>query len=103
MGLLEQPRLNKNLLYRHGKPNEPTKEGTLSFVLFESPFTQVSTVSKAQSSLVSLDSTVEEAHAPFTLSSLRLQEIHYCTESPSEVTKKGKAAGMVQQHMHRIL
>jgi hypothetical protein len=26
------------------KPNEPSKEGTLSFVLFESPFTSVSTV-----------------------------------------------------------
>jgi hypothetical protein len=24
-------------LYRHDKPNEPTKEGPLSFVLFESP------------------------------------------------------------------
>ncbi len=34
----EQPRLNKNLLYRHDKPNERTKEGPLPFVLFESPF-----------------------------------------------------------------
>ncbi len=42
-----QPRLNKNLLYRHDKPNEPIKKGLLSFVLFESPFTSVSTVSKA--------------------------------------------------------
>ncbi len=33
---LEQPRQNKNLLYRHDKPNEPTKKGPLSFVLFES-------------------------------------------------------------------
>jgi hypothetical protein len=31
---------------RHGKPNEPTKEGHLLFVLFESPFTSVSTVSR---------------------------------------------------------
>jgi hypothetical protein len=37
----------KNLLYRHGKPHEPTKEGPLSFVLLESPFTSVSTVSAA--------------------------------------------------------
>ncbi len=39
---LEQPRLNKNLLYRYNKANEPTKKGPLSFVLFESPFTSVS-------------------------------------------------------------
>ena len=31
---LEQPRQNKNLLYRHDKPNGPTKKGPLSFVLF---------------------------------------------------------------------
>ncbi len=36
---------NKNLLYRQDKPKEPTKEGPLSFVLFESPFTSVSTLS----------------------------------------------------------
>jgi hypothetical protein len=42
----------KNLLYRHDKPNEPTKEGPLSFVLFESPFTSISTVSSGQPSLV---------------------------------------------------
>ncbi len=41
LGRLEQPRENRNLLYRHDKPNEPTKEGFLSFVLFESPFTPV--------------------------------------------------------------
>jgi hypothetical protein len=35
---LEQPRLNKNLSYRHDKPNEPTMKGPLSFVLFKSPF-----------------------------------------------------------------
>jgi hypothetical protein len=33
-------------LYRHEEPNEPTKEEPLSFVLFESPFASVSTVSK---------------------------------------------------------
>jgi hypothetical protein len=37
---------NKDLLYRHDKRKEPTKEGPLSFVLFESPFSSVSTVSK---------------------------------------------------------
>jgi hypothetical protein len=37
-------------------PREPTKEGPLSFVLYESPFTLVSTVSRGQvhPSLVSL-------------------------------------------------
>jgi hypothetical protein len=29
LGRLEQPRLNKNLLYRHDKPNELTKNGSL--------------------------------------------------------------------------
>ncbi len=29
-GRLEQPRQNKNLLYRYNEPNEPTKEGLLS-------------------------------------------------------------------------
>jgi hypothetical protein len=38
IGRLEQPRKKKNLLYRHGRPSEPTKEGHLLFVLFESPF-----------------------------------------------------------------
>ncbi len=37
------------------KPNEPTKEGPLSFVLFESPCTSVSTVSRSHPSLISLD------------------------------------------------
>jgi hypothetical protein len=36
------------------KPNEPTKEGPISFVLFESPFTSASTVSRGHHSLVSL-------------------------------------------------
>ncbi len=40
LGWLEQPRQDKNLLYRHDKPYEPTKEGPLSFVLFESPLPQ---------------------------------------------------------------
>jgi hypothetical protein len=51
---LEQPRLNKNLLYWHDKPKEPTKEGPLSFVLFESLFSSVSTVSRDHPSLASL-------------------------------------------------
>jgi hypothetical protein len=48
---LEQPRQDKNLFYRHEKPNEPTKEGPLSFVLLEFPFASVSTVSRGYPSL----------------------------------------------------
>ncbi len=58
LGWLEQPRQGKNILYRHGKPNKPTNEEPLSFVLFESPFTSVSTVSMGQPlSIVSLSKT----------------------------------------------
>jgi hypothetical protein len=48
---------NKNLLYWHNKPNEPTKKGPLSFAFFESLFTSVSTVSRGHPSLVSLSPT----------------------------------------------
>ncbi len=41
----------------HDKPNEPTREGLLSFVLFESLFTSVSIVSRGHPSIVSLGST----------------------------------------------
>ncbi len=41
------PRQDKTLLYQHDWPNEPTKEGPLSYVLFESPFASISTVSRA--------------------------------------------------------
>jgi hypothetical protein len=54
VGRLEQQRQDKNLIYQHDKPNEPTKEGPLPFVLFEPPFTSVSTVSRGHHSLVSL-------------------------------------------------
>jgi hypothetical protein len=40
LGRLEQPRQEKNLLYRHDEPNEPTKEGPLSYVLLESHLSQ---------------------------------------------------------------
>jgi hypothetical protein len=48
LGALEQPKQIKSLWYRHDKPNELTltKKGPLSFVLFESPFTSVSRVSR---------------------------------------------------------
>jgi hypothetical protein len=45
LGRLEQPRQNKNLLYLHYEPNEPTKEEPLSYVLLESPFASDSAVS----------------------------------------------------------
>jgi hypothetical protein len=41
----------KCLVYWHNKPNEPTKEGPLSFVLIEYPFASVSTVSRGHPSL----------------------------------------------------
>ncbi len=43
LGRLEQA---KNLFYQHDEPDETTKKGPLSFVLLESPFAQVSTVSR---------------------------------------------------------
>jgi hypothetical protein len=55
MSLLERPKQKKNLLYYHDKLNEPIKEAPLSFVLFDFPFTSVSTVSRGHhSSLVSV-------------------------------------------------
>jgi hypothetical protein len=44
----------KSVLYLARQAYEPTKKGPLSFVLFESPFTSVSTVSRGHLSLVSL-------------------------------------------------
>ncbi len=55
LGQPEQPR--QNIVHRHDKPNELTKKGPLVFVLFESPFTSVSTVSRGHLSLVSLAGT----------------------------------------------
>jgi hypothetical protein len=57
LGRLEQPRQTKNLLICPDKPYKPTKEGPLSFILFESPFASVSTVSRGHPSVVYLDST----------------------------------------------
>jgi hypothetical protein len=49
----------KNILYWHDKPKEPTKEGPPSFVLFEPQFNSVSTVSRIHPSLVSLRQSCE--------------------------------------------
>ncbi len=51
LGWPEQPRQDKSFLYRHDELNEPTNKGPLSFVLFESPFTSVSTISRGHPSL----------------------------------------------------
>jgi hypothetical protein len=50
-------------LYWHDKSNKSTKEGTLSVVLFESPFTSVSTVGRGHPSLVSLIVLFKELHS----------------------------------------
>ncbi len=57
VGRLEQPSQNKNLLYRHDKPSETTKEGPLSF-----SFTSISTVSRGHPSIISLPSTPVPTH-----------------------------------------
>jgi hypothetical protein len=56
---LEQVRQDKNLLYPHNKPDDPIMEGPFACVLFESPFTSISTVSSGHPSLVSLVSTIQ--------------------------------------------
>jgi hypothetical protein len=53
LGRIEQLRREKNILYLHDKPKEPTKEEPLTCVLFASPFTSVSTFSRGHPSLVS--------------------------------------------------
>ncbi len=40
VGLTRSAKAGQIRLYLHDKPNEPTTEGPLSFVLFESPFQQ---------------------------------------------------------------
>jgi hypothetical protein len=54
MGWLEQPRQNKNFFYWHAESNELSKKRPLSYMLIESPFASVSTVSRGNPSLVSL-------------------------------------------------
>jgi hypothetical protein len=51
---LEQPMQDKNILCLYDKPNQPTKEGPLSYVLLEPPFASVSTVSRGHPLLASL-------------------------------------------------
>ncbi len=60
LGWPEQPRFNKSILHRHDEPHEPSKEGTLSIVIFDSSFTSVSTVSRVHPSLISLVWTIEK-------------------------------------------
>jgi hypothetical protein len=65
LGRLEQPRHDKNLLYQPSEPNEPSKEDyvTSSYVLLESRFASVSTVSRGQPSLDYLDETENQEEA----------------------------------------
>jgi hypothetical protein len=53
--LTSAAKAGKILLYLHEEPNEPTKEGPLSYVLQESPF---ATVSRGHPSLVLSGCTV---------------------------------------------
>jgi hypothetical protein len=53
--LLEKPRQDKNLFYWHDEPKEPNKKGPLLYVLHESQFSSVSTVSTGHPSLDSLE------------------------------------------------
>jgi hypothetical protein len=56
---------DKNLLYRHDEPNEPTMVRPLSYVLYESPFASVSTVCRGHPSLVSLVKTLHRRFGDF--------------------------------------
>ncbi len=48
---------DKNVLYWHDEPNEPTKDGPALFVLHKSPFASVSTVVRGHPYLVPLVAT----------------------------------------------
>jgi hypothetical protein len=50
---------------RHYKPNEPTKKGQRSYVLFEPLFTSVSTVNRGHPSLVSAFEPYKKYHSRF--------------------------------------
>ncbi len=73
LGQLEQPRQDKNLLYRHYEPNEPTMEGPLSYVLLESPFASVSPVRRGHPTLLSLVASI--TIFPISFSSGRWQDL----------------------------
>ncbi len=65
----------QKFLYLHDNPNEPTKKGPLSFVLFESPFTWFSTVSRGHPSLVSLDTPHQHLEYLGGISQARLEDV----------------------------
>jgi hypothetical protein len=54
LGQLKQPRQSKKSLVLAVQAKKPIKKGPLSFVLFESPITSVSTVSRSHPSLIFL-------------------------------------------------
>ncbi len=79
MGRLEQPRQNKTFLYRQDKLNESTKKGPFSFVLFESPFTSVSTDKRGHPSPVSLVPNIHNYWSCTPISSLPFLWVNQCT------------------------
>jgi hypothetical protein len=79
LGQPEQPR--QNIVHRHDKPNEPTKKGPLLFVLFESPFTSVSTVSRGHPSPVSLAGTQRAARL-YSIKEVEMRKVNRQTENP---------------------
>jgi hypothetical protein len=54
LGLTRAAKVEQKSIVPERESNEQTKEGSLSFVLFESSFTSVSTVSRGLPSLVSM-------------------------------------------------
>ena len=86
LGQLEQPRQNKNLLYWYDKPNEPTREGPLSFVLFESPFTSVSTLSQPGPPLSSLSGNAYTG---------RMQRETWCMSTEKTLIEQGSTTDAI--------
>ncbi len=102
-------RAAKSLLYRHDKPNEPTKKGPLPIVLFESPFIPVSTVSKGHPSLVSLGSNVCDSGSKESYIDVLERLLHIVivpplivyVDSPVDITLYGTQISIAQlSHIH---
>ncbi len=83
---LEQPRQDKNLLYRHEEPNEPTKR--ISFIcILESLFASVSTVSRGHpSTLYSLSGPILRASPQ---RSHRLEDRPWSSSWPACLEERG--------------
>ncbi len=79
LGQPEQP--SQNIVHRHDKPNEPTKDGPLLCVLFESQFTSVSKVSRGHPSLVTLAGT-HRAERLHSIKEVEMRKVNRQTENP---------------------